>query len=488
MPPSSPSKLASWRDRLLPRGAPARDAPFAWLRHLALPLAVVGLLWLDPARWPLYLLVTVLLALEWPFCIRLADDVEAYFPVWWTAAAAAYVLGPMVLPVYWVAAALGFVAIVVLDRYGIVPAVGLAAESARRVRGEPFALDSIVDGDLRHFLSVSDAAVRACAYGVAAHLALPLFPSIALAELAVAGWQRIVPIPGRMAPARTRARLAAALGPDLVVATGLLDVSVVCFLLMAHAAGGPLAFTSASLMTLALHAVLKRLNDTRGELARHERLAIIGQTAATVFHQLGRQHGTIGMYAHLLSRGPWPPAVAEHAQRILASVDEANRVVDELLAFGQDRTLNVYPHDLGTMLAECAEGCHRRAATRAVAMRLPDGEPIDVVIDKHKVKQAIGNVLDNAIDASDEGGTVDVDTVVEDGVVHVRIRDRGPGIAGEIRARVFTPFATTKPDGIGLGLALAKDLIDAHGGSIVWEDADPGTVFVLTLPRRAVST
>jgi signal transduction histidine kinase len=285
-----------------------------------------------------------------------------------------------------------------------------------------------------------------------------------------------------MAPARTRARLAAALGPDLVVATRLLEVSVVTFLLMAHAAGGALAFASASVMTLALHAVLKRLNDTRGALARHERLAIIGQTASTVFHQLGRQHGTIGMYAHLLSRGPWPPAVAEHAQRILASVDEANRVVDELLAFGQDRTLNVYPHDLSALLEECAEECRGRAAARAVAMRLPARQPVDVVIDKHKVKQAIGNVLDNAIDASAEGGTIDVDTIVADGVVHVRIRDRGPGVAGEIRARVFTPFATTKADGIGLGLALAKDLIDAHGGAIAWEDADPGTVFVVTLP------
>ena len=85
----------------------------------------------------------------------------------------------------------------------------------------------------------------------------------------------------------------------------------------------------------------------QGELDRRQRLATIGQTAATVFHQVGRHHGAIGMYAHLLGRSV--PAerhvVRAHAARILTSVDEANRVIEELLRFGQDRALNLYPHD-----------------------------------------------------------------------------------------------------------------------------------------------
>jgi len=173
-----------------------RDAPFAWLRRLHPVLALGGLYWFDASQWPIYLLLLVVLAVEWPFCIHLADDVEVYFPVAWTAAAAAYLLGPVILPIYWIAGVLGFALIVVLDGRGIVPAVGVAAESARRYRGEPFALDSVVDGDLRHFHTMSQLALRAGA----AHVGLGFFPAVLLGEAAVALWDRIVPIPGRVAP------------------------------------------------------------------------------------------------------------------------------------------------------------------------------------------------------------------------------------------------------------------------------------------------
>jgi signal transduction histidine kinase len=455
-----------------------RDAPFAWLRRLHPVLALAGLWWFDPSQWATYVLVLIVLAVEWPFCIHLADDVEVYFPVAWTSAAAAYLLGPVILPIYWIAGVLGFALIVVLDARGTVPAVGVAAESARRYRGEPFALDSVVDGDLRHFHTMSQLALRAGA----AHVGLGFFPAVLVGEAAVALWDRIVPIPGRMAPARMRARVAAALGTDLVRATRLLEVSAICWLLLAHAQGGYVAFAGASLLTITLHAVLKRLNDMRTEIERRHRLAVIGQTASTVFHQLGRHHGAIGMYAHLLARGEQPPAVAEHARRILASVDDANRVIDELLAFGQDRTLNLYPHRLESVVDECIDECRPRALAHAVDVRV-DTTPIEVTLDKHKIKQALGNVLDNAIDAAPMGSVVEVATSVVNGSVRVAVRDHGAGVAAEIRSRLFTPFCTTKPNGVGVGLALAKELIDAHGGRLEWEPADPGARFVITLPR-----
>ena len=459
-----------------------RDAPFAWLHHLHPLLALAGLYWFDSAAWPLYLLVFTILAIEWPFCIRLADDVEVYFPVEWTSAAAAYVLGPMILPLYWIASLAGFVLIVVLDSRGIVPALGMAAESARRYRGEPFALDTVVDGELRHFHIMSQMAVRVAAFALVSSVGIGLFPGVLASEGAVVLWDRIVPIPGRMAPARMRARLAAALGTDLVRAARLLDVSALCWLLLAHAQGGPFAFAGASLMTIALHAVLQRLTQMRDEIERRQRLAVIGQTASTVFHQLGRHHGAIGMYAHLLTRGE--PAVADHARRILESVDDANRVIDELLAFGQDRTLNLYPHRLDAVLAECLDECRPRAAARDVAIAIGEPLGIELTLDKHKIKQALGNVLDNAIDAAPGGSTVEVMTSAPNGVVQVAVRDHGAGVAPEIRSRLFTPFCTTKPDGVGVGLALAKELVDAHGGRIEWEQASPGARFVITLPRR----
>src|SRR4029450_368430 len=141
---SSPSAPVSWTARAAPPGVPS-----SWLRWVHIPLAVAGLFWIDPALWPSYVLVTAVLALERPFCIQLTQGVEIYLPLMWTSAAAAYVIGPAILPVFWLASLPGFALIVLLDGAGIVPAVGLAAESAGRWRGEPFALGCAADGEIR---------------------------------------------------------------------------------------------------------------------------------------------------------------------------------------------------------------------------------------------------------------------------------------------------------------------------------------------------
>ncbi len=485
---------ASWTARIAPPGV-----PFSWLRWAHIPLAAGGLFWVEPAEWPTYLLVTIVLALEWPFCIRLTQGVEVYMPVMWTSAAAAYVLGPAILPAFWVAAPLGFALIVVLDSAGLVPAVGLAAESAKRYRGEPFALDSVADGDIRHSLALSEHAVRVAVIAGCRATGLALPATILIAESATVAWRHAAPIPGRMAPVRTWARIAQALGPDMPLVTLLLHGVMVGYLVMVWDRSGLAGFAAASLSTLVLHALLKRLNDTRleserrreellaaqDELDRRQRLATIGQTAATVFHQVSRHHGAIGMYAHLLGRGSDAGAAREHAARILTSVDEANRVIEELLRFGQDRALNLYPHALGDVVEECVAECAPRAAARGVGLVLGDTPDVVVSLDKHKVKQAIGNLIDNAVDASEAGMRVEVQAGARDGRVEIAVRDHGPGVAPEIRARLFSPFATTKPDGIGLGLALARELVQAHGGTLEWREAVPGTVFVATLAWRA---
>ncbi len=472
-----------------------------WLRWLHLPLALLGLPWVDLDQWPRYALVVSLLALEWPFCIRLTldADVYMYMPVMWTSAAAAYALGPAILPVFWVASLLGFALIVLLDRAGLVPAEGIAAESARRWRGQPFDAGTVADGDVRHSLNMVEHAVRVTVIGACALGSLGLLPTVMLAESAVLVWRQLAPRTGWFPPARTWSRIAETLGPDMPLATALLHVVMVCFLLLAARAGGSAGFAVASLATLTLHAILRRLSDTRleserrraellatqEELDRRRRLATIGQTAATVFHQVGRHHGAIGMYAHLLGRAAAddPGTVRAHAARIRTSIAEANHVIDELLRFGRDRELNLYPQALGAVVAECADDCRPRADAAGVPLRVAPAPDVSLPLDKHKLKQAIGNLLDNAVAVSPPGVAVEIATTVDDGHVSIVVRDRGPGVATEIRDRLFNPFVTTKPDGIGLGLVLARELVEAHGGTLDWRPAVPGTEFVVVLPR-----
>jgi signal transduction histidine kinase len=327
----------------------------------------------------------------------------------------------------------------------------------------------------------------------------PFVVAVVVGEALVALWMRAAPIRGRVGPGSTRAKLAAALGRDMPLVTDLLGVVMTCFVLLGFYEGGAAGFVAASVATLTLHAVLKRLADARLEserrrldllvmreaLDRRQRLAAIGQTASGVFHQIARHHGAIGIFAHLLARRPsedGDATVREHAERILTSLEEAKRVIDELLRFGQDRALNLYPQSIRALLDESVAECGPHAARRRVELAIQASADCTVMLDKHKLKQALGNVLDNAIEVTPAGARVEIGSTTDGGMLRIGVRDHGPGVDLAIRARLFTPFSTTKPDGIGLGLALARELLEAHGGTIAWRDAAPGTEFVLSVP------
>ena len=159
-------------------------------------------------------------------------------------------------------------------------------------------------------------------------------------------------------------------------------------------------------------------------------------------------------------------------------------MIDELLRFGQERTVNAYPQQLAALIDECVTEASPRAAVRGVRVRVAAGDGV-IGVDKNKIKQALGNILDNAIEASAMGAGVDVTASVDAAGARIEIRDHGTGVPEAVRARLFTPFCTTKADGAGLGLALARELVEAHGGAIEWRPAKPGTLFVVTLPRTS---
>jgi signal transduction histidine kinase len=111
--------------------------------------------------------------------------------------------------------------------------------------------------------------------------------------------------------------------------------------------------------------------------------------------------------------------------------------------------------------------------------------PLDVSVDKLKIKQALGNIIRNAIEVSPPGTVVSIRTgTADDGTAEVTVSDRGPGVPAANREAIFTPFFTTKEHGTGLGLAIAREFADAHGGRLWVEDRAerPGATFVLRLP------
>jgi signal transduction histidine kinase len=253
-----------------------------------------------------------------------------------------------------------------------------------------------------------------------------------------------------------------------------------------------------SVGSLGLHFMLQRMNDRRliveeqnrrletlnRELEHRERLSAIGKMSSVVSHQLLQQLGIIRLHADLIRHGA-PEQVEQNAARIDDALDGVNRVLTDLLVFSRDLRLNLYEHPLDRVLAEAVDECRPQAAERGVEIRLDTDPDVAVVLDKLKMKQAVANILRNAIDVAPPGSTVVVEGHARDGGAEIAVTDRGPGVPAADRPKVFTPFFTTKPEGTGLGLAIASEFVRAHGGRIdVETPPDGGARFVVELPRR----
>jgi signal transduction histidine kinase len=116
-----------------------------------------------------------------------------------------------------------------------------------------------------------------------------------------------------------------------------------------------------------------------------------------------------------------------------------------------------------------------------------EGEAV-AKIDADAVSRVIDNLVRNAIEASPEGAKVAVEVTSDSDRAYVRVRDSGPGVSSAHREELFQPFFTTKPVGVGLGLALARGITAAHGGALGYERDGATTMFELSLPSEAKQT
>jgi signal transduction histidine kinase len=214
--------------------------------------------------------------------------------------------------------------------------------------------------------------------------------------------------------------------------------------------------------------------------------------SSVVSHQMLHQLGVIGLYADLIQQDGNADAdsaltaARANATAIENALRDVNRVLTDLLVFSKDLRLNLYAHPLPRVLAECADACQGLAAEKQVTLRVDVPAELEIVIDKLKMKQAIDNVLRNAIEMSPAGSEIVLRARVADAHAEISVLDRGPGVPAASRDAIFAPFFTTKEHGTGLGLAIAREFTAAHGGTLVVEERPdgPGAAFVFRLPMR----
>jgi two-component system, NtrC family, sensor histidine kinase HydH len=164
-------------------------------------------------------------------------------------------------------------------------------------------------------------------------------------------------------------------------------------------------------------------------------------------------------------------------------ITASTKIVSDLLDFARERTPNLRPCPLRPLVAEAIELLAPHSSV-TISNEVPEALPIPS-LDKDQFRQVVVNLLQNAIEASSEGGEVKIKAEGgADAPWRIVVSDNGPGIASDVAAKVFQPLFTTKTKGTGLGLAIVSNAVARHEGTIrVESKLGEGATFVIELPQ-----
>lgn len=236
---------------------------------------------------------------------------------------------------------------------------------------------------------------------------------------------------------------------------------------------------------------LKDLARTRRELAQAQ--GVLGHVA----HDLRTPLQAVIGFAEFLLEQDLEPRQRDLVERIVRSGLVMAELTEDLLATvaGRGTALQVERVDLTGLVHEVASHHQLVAARAGGSVTVEDALAPDVVVDgdRSKLRRVLDNLVSNAVKFSPPGGTVRVSLTQHGSEARLEVADEGPGIDPSQRDAVFAPFhrapgSTTVP-GVGLGLSIVKEIVDAHGGVVTIDDSGPvGSIFVVRLPAAADQT
>jgi two-component system sensor histidine kinase AtoS len=228
------------------------------------------------------------------------------------------------------------------------------------------------------------------------------------------------------------------------------------------------------------------------ELAERERLALLGQMAASISHNLKNPLGSIKTILQVQMENPeLPPSLRDETQMVLDEVGRLSAKLNQLLQFSRPAVLGGRVEascDAAAVMEEVTSVLRHEAERRGIALELQlgtNGARSPVTADA--VSDIVSNLVVNALEATPRGGRVRVAAAAKNGSCLLIIEDSGAGISLEAREKLLQPFFTTKTQGTGLGLAIVARRVAEFGGEIKWESPirdGRGTKFEVMLPME----
>jgi PAS domain S-box-containing protein len=242
-----------------------------------------------------------------------------------------------------------------------------------------------------------------------------------------------------------------------------------------------------------LNATLEQRVETRThdlqlaqeQLVRQEKLAVLGQLAGGVGHELRNPLGVISnsIYYLKLVQPDANKKVRQHHIMIENEVHNATRIVGDLLDYARLSSAERKPLSVAGLVSQTLDRFHVQPGVK-LSLDLPEDLP-QVCADALHIQQVLGNLITNACQAMPEGGRLAISAGRENDQVWIAVEDSGIGIPPENMPKLFEPLYTTKATGIGLGLAVSKKLVEANGGRFeVHSESGQGSTFTLYLPAE----
>ncbi|PPC86080.1 MAG: two-component sensor histidine kinase [Methylotenera sp.] len=243
-------------------------------------------------------------------------------------------------------------------------------------------------------------------------------------------------------------------------------------------------------LAIAFENMMQDLAKTQDNLTRAAKLAVVGEMAAAMSHEVRTPLGILRSSADLLLREPKLTKDGEEVLGfIISETERLNRLVSTLIDSARPRQPQFVAVDLADLIKKVIGMLRGQSEPKNITLNLALSKPLIAEIDHDQITQVIMNIVLNAIQILPMGGQIFIRLYQQQDTVMIEVADDGPGITDVNQAHIFEPFFTQRAGGVGLGLAVVRQIVQAHSGDIRYTNSQfGGAQFTISLPTHRVTT
>jgi len=219
------------------------------------------------------------------------------------------------------------------------------------------------------------------------------------------------------------------------------------------------------------------------EIARVERLNLVGEMAAGIAHEIRNPIATVKGFLQLYQMKSNIATLHNNVDLMIEELDRANTIITDYLSLAKGRALQLSIKNINDIITSIAPLIRADAAMSDKDLVFDLRKIPEALLDEDQIRQMLLNLCRNGLEAMESGGTLTISTVSQDSHIMLIIKDQGKGIGPEIEDKIGTPFVTDKENGTGLGLAVCYSIATRHSASISYDTGPEGTTFYVKFKK-----